>query len=142
MAPGPELSELAVHRTMIENTLCRYAWAFDMANIDLLEGCFTHAAEVQFQDGFRSGRSAVLAELARRRDAYAAEQTPWHLITNVYVRPESPTRARVASWFSFGAMQRDKPAALTSFGWYDDIFVLEEDDWRIAHRRVLRPYER
>lgn len=138
----PNFHDTATQRAMIENALCRYAWAFDMADIDLLEGCFTLAAEVQFQDGFRSGRAAVLAELARRRDAYAAEQTPWHLITNIYVRPESTARARVASWYSFGAMQRDKPAALTSFGWYDDLFALEDDDWRIAHRRVLRPYER
>jgi hypothetical protein len=129
-------------RAMIENALCQYAWAFDMDEMSLMGACFTSECKVHFQDCLRIGREAVVEELTQRRAKYPEQETPWHLVSNVFTRPQTSGEVFVASWFSFGAMKAGKEPALASFGWYDDIFVLEDSQWRIAHRRVLRPYQR
>ncbi|MDB5424955.1 MAG: hypothetical protein JWQ29_2371 [Phenylobacterium sp.] len=147
MPPILEITEAAIQRTMIENTLNRYAWAYDFDEFDQIGECFARDAEVEFGGtGLKIGREAVVAELARRRARYRPEgDTPWHICSNVYVRPVSSTRAVVASWYTFGTKKRDEPltgTGLDSFGWYDDTFVLEDGEWRIATRRILRPGQR
>ena len=47
-------------RSGIENTLYRYAWTYDMDELDGIAECFTIDAEVQFRDtGLKVGRDAV-----------------------------------------------------------------------------------
>ena len=139
-----QLPEAAVQRTMISNTLCRYAWAYDFDELDMIGGCFAREAEVLFTTGLKTGRAEIVAELARRRAVYRPRgETPWHISTNVFVRPVSASKAVVASWFSFGVRKPgEEPMELSSFGWYDDVFVLEDGDWRVLTRRILRPGER
>jgi SnoaL-like domain len=139
-----ELSEAAVQRTMIANTLCRYAWAYDWDELHMIGECFCRDAEVLFNTGLRKGRDDVVAELERRRSVYRPDgDTPWHVSTNVFVRPVSSTRAIVASWYSFGVRkQGEQLTKFTSFGWYDDVFILEDGDWRVLTRRVLRAGDR
>lgn len=140
------LSDPGVQWSMISNNLNRYAWAFDWDELDLMGDCFAREARVQFPapTGLKVGREAVVAELERRRSLSRPQGAlPWHIITNVFVRPQTPTTAIVASWWSFGVKPKDGPlAGLTSFGWYDDTFVLEDNDWRVATRRVLMAGER
>ncbi len=138
----PDIANL---HARIANTLSRYAWAYDWDEIHLIGECFTRDTEVIFGDtGLKKGRDAVVAELDRRRSIYRPkQQTPWHVSTNVFVRPINETRATVASWYSFGTVEPGKSlTALTSFGWYDDVFALEDGEWRVATRRVLRAGER
>ncbi len=139
-----ELPAVAVQRTMIANTLSRYAWAYDWDELEMIGGCFCRDAEVIFNTGVRNGRDDVVAEMELRRSVYRPKgDTPWHVISNVFVRPVSATEATVASWYSFGVRPREgQMTEFQSFGWYDDLFVLEEGDWRVLKRRILRAGDR
>jgi hypothetical protein len=135
---GDVALEVASQRAMIENMLMRYAWAYDMDELELLGGCFANEAEVLFSNGLQIGRSAVVAELERRRAKYRPMgQTPWHVITNVFVRPKAPGETRVSSWWGFGMKEPNGSMQLSNFGWYDDRFIDQDGEWRIANRRVL-----
>jgi hypothetical protein len=141
MSFAADLTDISSIRVMITNTLNKYAWAYCRQDFDLLGECFTADAEVEFSTGWQKGRAAVLEELARRRALYASGQIPWHVLSNIFVRDESPVSATVTCWFSFGVMEKESPATLNVFGWYDDKFVLEQSEWRVDRRRVLLPWE-
>jgi SnoaL-like domain len=139
MVTAIDSSYAAIQRSMIANVLSQYAWAYDLDRLDFLDACFARDAQVEFGDtGLKIGRAAVVAELRRRRDKYRPSgHIPWHVVTNVFVQLETPASAQVWSWYSFGEMVRGKPMALHKFGRYDDNFILEDEAWRIARRRVL-----
>jgi SnoaL-like domain len=132
-------ANLAVQRPLMENVLAHFAWAYDLDKLEYLDACFTTECEVEFGDtGLKAGRDAVMVEFRRRREKYRhLNQIPWHVITNVFVRMESSTRASVSSWYGFGTMHPGKPMALDRFGRYEDLFVLEEEAWRIARRQIF-----
>jgi hypothetical protein len=125
-------------RSEIENTLYRYAWTYDMDELDGIGECFTADAQVTFGTGLQEGRDDVVTELRRRRDKYRPEGSlPWHVITNIYIRRETATEADVVSFYTFFVKQPDGPPVLTSIGHYDDTFVEDGDAWRVKHRRVV-----
>lgn len=131
-------------RSEIENTLYRYAWAYDMDELAAIAECFTEDAEVEFRDtGLKVGRPAVVAEMMRRREKYRpAGETPWHVITNVYITDESARQAKVTSWWTFFVVSSDHTSAFTGIGSYDDVFANDNGAWRISRRRILLAGER
>jgi 3-phenylpropionate/cinnamic acid dioxygenase small subunit len=124
-------------RSAIENTLYRYAWSYDMDEMDGMGACFTEDAEVVFSTGLEVGRDAVVGELQRRRSQVVPGTVPWHVITNVFIREETAEEAVVASWYTFVVQDTEGTAILRSIGYYDDVFVNEGDAWRVKRRRVL-----
>jgi SnoaL-like protein len=133
--------EMAVsERDAIENALYRFGWSFAMADRTGLEASFSRDAEVTFDVGLtKVGRTAVVAEVMRRREAYVPRaQMLWHVLTNVYVEQTAPDQARVRSYFTALVTGESGAPALQSLGYYADDFVLEEGDWRIAKRRIVR----
>jgi hypothetical protein len=124
-------------RSEIENTLYRYAFAYDMQGAEGIGACFTEHAEVVFSTELKVGRAAVVAELERRRGRYPEGAIPWHVITNVFIREQREREAVVASFFTFVLQSPGGEPALTSIGWYDDVFVDDGDAWRVSRRRVL-----
>ena len=130
-------------RSGIENTLYRYAWTYDMDELDGIAECFTTDAEVEFRDsGLKVGRDAVAAEMRRRRGKYADGSIPWHVISNVYITDETEDQATVRSWYTFFVQGTDGVQRFTSVGWYDDEFRLEGGVWRVHRRRILSPQDR
>jgi hypothetical protein len=126
-------------RAEIENALYACAWGYDTGDSDLLAGCFTADAEVEFGDvGMKAGRAAVVAELERRRAKYSESETPWHLITNVHITDATDARARVRSRWTFFVLEGDRPRTLEHLGYYDDVFEREDGTWRIKRRCILR----
>jgi hypothetical protein len=124
-------------RDGIENTLYRYAWTFDMDELDDIWQCYTADVEVTFEE-LKVGREAVVAEMRRRRAVYREKSTtPWHVITNVYVTNETESTADVASWFTQYTRPADGPVQFNVAGWYDDSFRLDDGVWRVHRRRVL-----
>jgi hypothetical protein len=125
-------------RAGIENTLYLYAWAFDMDEIPRLGECFTARAAVDFPDGPRVGRDAIVVELGARRRRYAPNaERPWHVISNVLI--EDVDRAvRARSFFTTSVSRRgDDVPVPRAVGYYDDVFVLDSGRWRIDRRRVV-----
>jgi hypothetical protein len=130
-------------RLGIENTLYRYAWMYDMDEMADIAECFTVDAEVEFRDsGRKVGREAVAAEMRRRRGKYGDGTIPWHVITNVYITDATDRTARVRSWYTFFTQSPDGTRTLSSIGWYDDHFALQDGEWRIDRRRILLPQDR
>ena len=126
-------------RAQIANVLSLYCWAYDLDRLDQVSACYTRDAEVEFADsGPRIGHAAIIAELDRRRGKYRPTgEIPWHVVTNILIQPDTSDSVYVASWYSFGTMAKGKPMALTSFGRWDDRFVLEDGTWRLAKRRII-----
>src|ERR1700733_9266994 len=107
-------------RSSIENTLYRYAWTYDMNELDGIAECFTTDAEVTFRDaGLKVGREAVAAEMRRRREKYDDGSIPWHVISNVYITDDTDTQATVRSWFTFFVVAADGTQKFSGVGWYD-----------------------
>jgi hypothetical protein len=130
-------------RSGIENTLNRYAWAYDMDELDLIADCFATDAEVEFMDsGWKVGRDEVAGEMRRRRQKYPEGTVPWHVITNVWITDETEDRATVRSWWTFFIQDPDGSQRLSGVGWYDDVFALEDGAWRVKRRRVRKPHHR
>jgi SnoaL-like domain len=135
--------EMADPRSSIENTLYRYAWTYDMDELEDIGSCFTSDAEVTFMDtGLKSGRDAVAAEMRRRHDKYADGSIPYHVVSNIYITDVTDQQARVRSWWTFFVERPDGTSSYSGAGWYDDIFAPEDGEWRIKHRRVLRLRDR
>jgi 3-phenylpropionate/cinnamic acid dioxygenase small subunit len=130
-------------RSSIENTLYRYAWTYDMNELDGIAECFTTDAEVEFRDsGLKVGRDAVAAEMRRRREKYADGGIPWHVISNIFITDETDSEAKVRSWYTFFVQSAEGEQRFSGVGWYDDVFGLEDGVWRIKRRRVLLPHDR
>jgi len=108
--------------------------------MDGIGECFTADAEVDFEGKeMTTGREAVVAELTRRRSKYGPRGTMmWHLLTNVFIAEESDTEASVRTFFTALVSGDSGPPTLQSVGYYDDVFVLDGDTWRIRRRRVVR----
>jgi hypothetical protein len=137
-------------RSGIENTHYRYAWAYDMNEMDQIGECFTTDAEVLFHDtGLKVGRQAVAAEMARRRGAYAdgsaswadAGSIPWHVITNIYITDATDEQATVRAWCTFYVIAPDGTQKWVNVNYYDDVFALEDGDWRVKRRRIMLPQD-
>ena len=130
-------------RAGIENTLYRYAWAYDMNLLDELDEVFTQDAECEYMDvGLKSGHREVVAEQKARHGKYADGTIPWHVISNIYITDETDTTATVRSWWTFFVQAADGSQRFAGAGWYDDRFKLEDGVWRIWKRRILKPNER
>lgn len=125
-------------RSGVENTLYRYAWSYDIGDIEGLADCFALDAESNFADsGIKRGREEIVSEMRRRRSKYPHGVTPWHIISNVFVTDSSETAAQVKSFYTFIEVYPGKPLAVRSLGYYDDIFVLENGIWRISKRQIV-----
>jgi 3-phenylpropionate/cinnamic acid dioxygenase small subunit len=130
-------------RDEIENTLYRYAWAYDMDQLDEMGKCFTADAHVEFADvGLKVGRSAVVEEMRRRRDLYRPDSAvPWHVISNIFIENQTETEATVKAFFTFFVKGSDGTAKFRSIGYYDDSFGPEDGTWRVRRRRIMRAGE-
>jgi 3-phenylpropionate/cinnamic acid dioxygenase small subunit len=130
-------------RSEIENTLYRYAWTYDMDELDGIAECFTTDARVEFRDtGLKVGRDAVADEMRRRRGKHTDGSIPWHVISNIYITDVDDHRTRVRSWYTFFIRDADGTQRFASIGWYDDEFMLEDGAWRVHRRRILSPQDR
>ena len=130
-------------RSGIENTLYRYAWCYDMNELDEIGECFSTDAEVEFRDsGLMVGRDAVATEMRRRREKYTDGSIPWHVITNLYITDAEGDHKRARSWYTFFIQAADGPQRFASIGWYDDEFRHQDGAWRVHRRRILYPQDR
>jgi hypothetical protein len=124
-------------RSLIENTLNKYAFCYDVGPLEPIADCFAVDAEVTFVDtGPFFGRDAVAQEMARRRQVprYQDGSTPWHVISNIYIVDGDEFEVTVRTWWTFFVIGPDKTPRLDSVGYYDDVLRNDGDTWRIKHR--------
>lgn len=125
-------------RDEVSNTLSRFAFGFDYDDVEELAACFTADVHVTFTDGEDDGLDAVMANFARRRQAFRERDVmPWHLINNVFVSDgPTPDSLGVRSFFTFFTRARGEPPKPSSLGLYDDVFVPSGAHWLIAARTI------
>jgi hypothetical protein len=136
VTPGPAPD--ASVRSGIENTLALYAWAYDMDELERMDDCFTDDAEVWFGPERCVARSELIAEFDRLRAARRARgMLPLHVMSNLYISECTADHAVARSCFT--VLERPTlggAVAVSSMGYYDDRFRLENGVWRVSHRRV------
>jgi hypothetical protein len=136
-----------VAREHIRDTLARYNWAGDAFRLgELAEAfCADGVLEIRGREQLQ-GRDAIIEFLggsaasddeARRAAAKAAADTSGvtrivrHNVTNLRFQELTPTRAKVASYFTVVT-----ELGLDHYGRYRDELVPVGDDWLISHRFV------
>lgn len=136
-------------RGEIENTLYQYSLGYDEADLDLQADCFTEdAVVVSGEDERIEGRAAIKALFTeRRKDRADRSEQCRHIITNIYIREESPGAASVVSYVTIVTTPTEGGQARTATkvidtttsvatGWYRDLLVKDGSKWRIRERAV------
>jgi 3-phenylpropionate/cinnamic acid dioxygenase small subunit len=125
-------------RSAIANVLSTYAWCYDVGELDGIGECFALDAEVTFADvGRKTGRTAVAAEMARRRGLHPPDSTPWHVISNVVVQQDGPDVAKVKSFYTYAVVALGSEVNIQSVGYYDDEFRRDGVAWQIWRRTIV-----
>jgi hypothetical protein len=125
-------------REQVENALSRYAWCYDMNQLEGIGQCLLQDAELAFLTVRVVGIDAIIDELRRRRSRYGPETVPAHLMTNVYIREPLGDEVEVTSSFLFCTSSPPEHPVLTSAGYYHDWFRFDGSSWRIARRRIFQ----
>lgn len=131
-----------IARAEIHDVLMTYCRAVDRGDIDLLRSVY-HPGALDRHGSFDGTGEEFAPYIVEKMDA--AELTGQHLITNISYLFDSPTHARVESYFlAFQPYQADTTTNRLGFigGRYLDRFERRESGWRIADRLVLMDWSR
>ena len=129
--------------------LGRQKWAVDTRDAAALRGLYTaDSAQVIYQggpDGRREiarsrGRDEIIAGITAGWERTAATWYPGaliHQIGTVLAEPAADGRIRCRSYASFLALDPAGAPVLRGYGTYDDLWVLDEGEWRLADRETV-----
>lgn len=131
----------AADQLAIQEVIARYAWALDTGDVEGFVACFCRDG-VLVWDAFETpdrweGEAALrhFATFFRDLPSSAGRQ---HHVTNILVTPcEGGARSR--SYVAVALRQGDGPHLLHVMGYYEDLFRLEDGQWRLAER-VIRDW--
>jgi hypothetical protein len=133
----------------VRNQLGRQKWAVDTRDAGALEGLYTaDSAQVIYQGGpdgrkeiARShGRDEIIGGITAGWARTAATWHPGamiHQIGSVITEPGGDDRIRCRSYASFLALDQAGAPVLKGYATYDDIWVLDEGEWRLAYRETV-----
>jgi hypothetical protein len=124
-------------RAGIENTLARYSWSFARGDFEQLESCFAAEADVVFPDlHHATGRPDVMKKLRSLSEKFTGSDTMgWIVIANLLILEETADEAQTIAFYTSFSGVPGTPA-VSSVGWYEDVFANEDGAWRIKQRRV------
>jgi hypothetical protein len=129
--------------------LGKQKWAFDTRDAQELPSLYTaDSSQVIYRGGpagqteiaRTQGRDEIIGGIVR---TWAATAETWypgsllHLIGSHVIEPEGEGRLRCRSYASFLRLSSDGVAEMSGYGTYDDIWALEEDEWRLAARKTV-----
>jgi hypothetical protein len=125
----------------IREVIARNAWALDTGDVEGFVACFCRDGALVW-DAFETperweGQAALrhFAVFFRDLPSSAGRQ---HHVTNTVVTPcEGGARSR--SYVAVALRQGDGPHLLHVMGYYEDLFRLEDSQWRLAER-VIRDW--
>jgi 3-phenylpropionate/cinnamic acid dioxygenase small subunit len=130
-------------RDAIANLMATYAEALDGARFDELGRIFAEATVTITggpQDGSVATGEAEVADLYRSIVALDDQGRPGtrHFLTNFFIEVGDDGRAAVArSYFAVTQQTRTLPLQVVACGAYHDDYVLGEDGWAFARRRII-----
>jgi hypothetical protein len=129
--------------------LGRQKWAVDTRDAEVLRGLYTAGSEQVIYRGGAPGRTEI--SRSRGRDEIMAGITSgwartagtWypgaliHLIGSHVIDPLGDGRIRCRSYAAFLALDAAGAPVLKGYGAYDDIWVPDEGEWRLAYRETV-----
>ncbi len=128
--------------------LGRQKWAVDARDAEALRPLYTaDSGQVIFRGGpggpvqidERRGRDAIIAAIVAGWERTADSWYPGamiHQIGSQVIEPLTDTRMRCRSYASFLGTEVSGRFALMGYGTYDDVWALDEGDWRLAERET------
>jgi hypothetical protein len=129
--------------------LGRQKWAIDTRDAQALAGLYTaDSAQVIYQGGpdgrtelARSrGRDEIIGAITAGWQRTAATWYPGamiHQIGSHVIEPAAGGRIRCRSYASFLALDAAGAPVLKGYGAYDDIWALDEGEWRLTYRETV-----
>jgi hypothetical protein len=129
--------------------LGRQKWAVDARDADALRGLYTAGSEQVIYRGGPGGRTEV-SRLHGRDEIIAGITAGWarsaetwypgatiHLIGSHVIDPLADGRLRCRSYAAYLGLDPAGVPALKSYGAYDDVWVPDEGEWRLASREAV-----
>jgi uncharacterized protein (TIGR02246 family) len=135
-AYNPAVTEDGV-RAEIEALNIEFWYRVDHQNGEGVAELFTEGGIYSVPGGRNVGRAAIAESYVQR--AARGPRVSRHVHSNLRVTRESPTRARGLSVLTLWARDGELPQPLTlpvSVSDVHDVYVLEDDGWRIEHRHI------
>ncbi len=145
--PAAELTMSPAEQVLAQ--LGRQKWAVDARDAEALRPLYTAGSEHVLYRGGPDGR----AELARSRGrdeiiagitaGWARTAATWypgatlHLIGSHVIEPLDGGRMRCQSYAAYLALDSAGTPGVRSYGAYDDIWVPDEGEWRLAFRETV-----
>lgn len=127
-------------RNAIEDTIIRYAWAYDENEIDAAVDVFLDGATLEVANSGLApavGKEAIRAFLADAREGRAARgEQPRHLVNNVRILEVGAGRATVLSYMTLMVTDADGSARVDCAGTYLDSLVAVDEGWKLENRRI------
>lgn len=133
-------------RMLIRELQDRYAFAHDFGTPEEYASLFTDDGAISAGNGppLVQGRDAIIAFAQRDRERYSGEPGPdgtissimRHLITNSEIEITGPDTAVGKSFVTTIVQKGDIGPAILSVGRYEDHYVKQEGQWRIARRSI------
>lgn len=133
-----ELDRLLIERAC-ERLVVAYSHLIDFGEAARVEELFTVGGVWESAENTMRGREELVAGFGRRQANTGRRSR--HVCTNLVVDITSPTQATGLCYFTLYRADGATSATATvegptMVGEYRDDFVLTDDGWRIAHRRV------
>ena len=132
----------------VQAQLARQKWAVDTRDAEALAALYTaDSVQVIYQAG-PDGRTEIARSQGRDEvigaitAGWARTTATWfpgsliHQIGSVLAEPAPGGRIRCRSYASFLALDPDGTPFLKGYGSYDDIWTLDEGEWRLAYRET------
>ena len=129
--------------------LGRQKWAIDTRDAEALTALYTADSAQVVHAGGPDGRKEI-TRLRGRDEIIGAITAGWqrtaatwypgamiHQIGSMVTEPAGDGRIRCRSYASFLALDPAGAPALKGYGTYDDLWVLDEGEWRLADRETV-----
>ncbi len=129
--------------------LGRQKWAIDTRDAETLHGLYTVGSEQVIYQGGPEGRNEI-ARLHGSDEIISSITAGWarsagtwysgamiHQIGSHVIEPAGEGRMRCRSYASFLALDTAGAPVLKGYGTYDDVWVLDEGEWRLAYRETV-----
>lgn len=134
-------------RVQILNLINRYGAVHDFGRPEEYADLFTADGEISVGDGpaIVKGRDALVAQAKSDHERFSGGPGPdgktssimRHLISNAQVTLTGSDSAVGQSYVTTIVQKGDLGPAILSVGRYQDRFVKQNGEWRIAHRKII-----
>ena len=149
MPPSPAPGRPMSPAEQVLAQLGRQKWAVDARDAEALRGLYTAGCEQVIYHGGPHGRTEV-SRLRGRDEIIAGITTGWartagtwypgatiHLIGSHVIDPLDDRRLRCRSYAAYLGLDPAGVPLVNSYGAYDDIWALDEGEWRLAVRATV-----